>query len=72
MIVVEFQKYRGQSWMESHPTWVPIPVNEARCEDNCCTRTGFPLIPAYGISIFNSIQFNYISPKILHGQGVTV
>ena len=50
MIVVEFPKYSGQSWMESHPTWVPIPVNEARCEDNCCTRTCFPLIPAYGIS----------------------
>ena len=36
--------------MESHPTWVPMPVNEARCEDNCCTRTGFP----YGISIAKS------------------
>ena len=54
VIVVEFPKYRGQSWMESHPTWVLIPVNEARCEDNCCTRTGFPLIPAYGISIVKS------------------
>ena len=51
VIVVDFPKYRRQSWMESHQTWVPIPVNEARCKGNCCTRTGFPLIPPYGISI---------------------
>ena len=50
VIVADYPKYRGQSWMDSHPTWVLIPVNEARCEDNCCITAGFPLIPAYGIS----------------------
>lgn len=27
----------------AHPTWVPIPVVELRCEKNCCSERGIPL-----------------------------
>ena len=53
-IVVDFEKHDGPAWVDSHPTWIPISSMEVRCEDNCCSRTGFPLIPAYGITIAKS------------------
>ena len=53
-VVVDFLSYKGPNWIHEHPTWVPIPVNESRCEKNCCVRTGFPLIPAYSIPISKS------------------
>ena len=28
-------------------------INEARCDSNCCTRTGIHLIPGYAIPIVN-------------------
>lgn len=54
IIVVDFPRYKGPVWLHSHPTWVPVPVNEGRCDDNCCSRSGFPLIPGYAITIAKS------------------
>ena len=54
VVVVDFPKYSGPCWLQDHPTWLLITLNEARCEDHCCTREGFPLIPEYGISIAKS------------------
>ncbi|XP_066914121.1 uncharacterized protein [Clytia hemisphaerica] len=53
-VVVDFPRYKGPSWLPEHPTWVPIPVNEARCDTNCCSRRGFPLMPGYCIPISKS------------------
>ena len=53
-IVVDFPRYKGPSWIPEHPTWVPIPVNESRCDSNCCVRRGFPLMPGYCIPISKS------------------
>ena len=50
-IVVNFPKYSGPVWLEGHPTWVPIPQIESACENRCCIRTGFPLIPSYALTI---------------------
>ena len=46
-VVIDFPKIKGPNWIPKNPTWIPIPVNESRCEKNCCVRTGVPLIPAY-------------------------
>ena len=40
--------------MEEHPTWIPIPIDEGRCENNCCYRSGLPLMPGYCIPISKS------------------
>ena len=53
-VVVDFKRYKGPTWITDQPTWVPIPVNEARCESQCCTRRGIPLMPAYAITIAKS------------------
>ena len=53
-VVVDFPRYKGPSWIHEHPTWVPIPVNEARCDSNCCSRRGLPLMPGYCIPISKS------------------
>ena len=41
-VVVDFNGYTGPSWIDEKPTWVPIPVDEGRCETNCCVRRGIP------------------------------
>ena len=53
-VVVDFPRYKGPAWITDHPTWVPISVNEGRCESNCCSRTGLPLMPGYAIPIAKS------------------
>ena len=53
-VVVDFPRYKGPSWIQEHPTWVPIPVNESRCDNNCCSRMGLPLMPGYCIPISKS------------------
>ena len=53
-VVVDFPRYKGPSWILEHPTWVPIPVNESRCDNNCCSRMGLPLMPGYCIPISKS------------------
>ena len=53
-VVVDFPMYKGPAWIEDHPTWVPISTNSSRCESNCCSRTGLPLMPGYAIPIAKS------------------
>ena len=53
-VVVDFSGYKGPAWIADHPTWVPISANIGRCESNCCTRKGIPLMPAYAIPIAKS------------------
>ena len=53
-IVVEFPNYKGPSWIPEHPKWIPIPVNEGRCDSMCCSRTGVPPMPGYAIPIAKS------------------
>jgi hypothetical protein len=54
-VVVDFPGYKGPAWIQQHPKWVPIPVNKlVRCEYNCCSRTGIPLMPGYAIPIAKS------------------
>ena len=53
-VVIDFPGYTGPHWLENHPTWVPIPLNSGRCENNCCSRQGFPLTPGYAIPIAKS------------------
>ena len=51
-VVVEFESYTGPPWLHNHPKLVPIPVNEAHCDyDCCCTRVGIPLMPSYALPI---------------------
>ena len=54
VVVVDFPAYKGPAWMSDAPTLVPIPVDEGRCESNCCVRKGIPLIPGYAIPIAKS------------------
>ena len=53
-VVVNFPNYKGPAWLQNHPTWIPIIANESRCESDCCTRNGLPLIPGYAITITKS------------------
>ena len=53
-VVVDFPNYTGPAWVGHHPTRVPIPVNTGRCDNNCCVRRGFPLMPGYAIPIAKS------------------
>ena len=53
-VVVEFPGYKGPAWITEHPKWVPIVPNDGRCEENCCVRTGLPLMPGYAITIAKS------------------
>ena len=52
--MVDFPGYKGPPWFPSKPTWIPIPLNDGRCSKNCCSRSGFPLIPGYAIPIAKS------------------
>lgn len=65
-VVVYFNQYTGPAWMPGNPKWVPISPVESRCDSKCCSRTGFPLIPAYAIPIAKS-QGMTIGP----GQPIT-
>ena len=53
-VIVDFPKYRGPTWNKDHPTWIPITLNSVMCDDKCCSRDGFPLIPGYAITIAKS------------------
>ena len=53
-VVVDFPGYKGPAWVPNNPNWIPIPVNEGRCDSQCCTRTGLPLMPGYAITIAKS------------------
>jgi hypothetical protein len=53
-VVVEFPGYKGPAWINAHPKWVPIVPNEGRCDYDCCSRNGLPLMPGYAITIAKS------------------
>lgn len=55
-VVIDFPRYKGPHWLESHPTWVPIPLNGGKCQDSLCNcrRQGMPFIPGYAIPIAKS------------------
>ena len=54
VIFVDFPGYTGPAFHPDHPKCVPIPPVETRCESDCCTRKGFPLMAAYAITISKS------------------
>ena len=53
-VVVDFPSYSGPSWLKDHPTWIPIPPRTSRCDRNCCSRVGLPLIPCHALPIAKS------------------
>ncbi|XP_057310732.1 uncharacterized protein LOC130648690 [Hydractinia symbiolongicarpus] len=53
-VIVDFPNYKGPIWIPEHPTWIPITAVEGRCESNCCSRNGLPLMPGYAITIAKS------------------
>ena len=50
-VVVYFPKYSGPAWDINNPKFVPITPISSRCESECCTRTGLPLMPGYSLPI---------------------
>ena len=54
-IIVDFPGYKGMPGNEcipGYPSYVALTVDTGFCENKCrCQRTGYPLIPAYGITI---------------------
>ena len=50
-VVVHFYSYSGPAWNKEHPKWVPIKAETGRCDQNCCSRTGLPLVAGYSIPI---------------------
>ena len=52
--MVEFPGYSGPPWIQHYPKWIPITVDKGRCDRNCCSRKGIPLMPGYAITIAKS------------------
>lgn len=50
-VLVDFPKYQGPELVQNHPTWIPVPPIERRCECECCTRTQVPLRLGWGLTI---------------------
>ena len=50
-VIVDFPKYTGPAWIEEKPTWIPIAPQQGFCDNRCCSRTGFPLLPGYSMTI---------------------
>ena len=47
-----FKGIPGNECIPGHPTYVALTPDTGFCENKCnCQRTGYPLIPAYGITI---------------------
>ena len=57
-VICDFFTYKGPAWYENKPSWVPIVPNTGRCENNCCSRTGIPLMPGYSVPIAKSQGMN--------------
>ena len=49
---VKFEK--GMEWDKDHPTYVPIPCKEYRCEKRCCSVRTVPLRVCKAITIYKS------------------
>jgi hypothetical protein len=46
-VIVDFPTYCGPIWLESHPSWVPIPAIEIQCPNYCCSIKFVPLSLSY-------------------------
>ena len=53
-VVCDFPSYHGPFWLIDHPTWIPTVPVTSRCDSNCCSRSGLPLMPGYSIPIAKS------------------
>ena len=53
-VICDFSDYRGPTWLSNQPTWVPIVPVTTRCENNCCSRIGLPIMPGYSIPVAKS------------------
>ena len=56
-VVVDFPECTisaEEAWDPDHPTWVPIPVYEGRCEKKCCSMKIIPLRVCKAITIYKS------------------
>ena len=56
-VVVDIPGYKGipgNVCIPGYPTYVPLTVDTGFCDMKCCQRTGYPLIPAYGITIMKA------------------
>ena len=42
------------AWDPEHPTWVPVPVFERRCESKCCFQRTIPLRVCKALTIYKS------------------
>lgn len=42
-VIVDCPSYTGPTWVEGHPTWIPIPVTETLCKFKCCKIRQVPL-----------------------------
>ena len=50
-VIVYFPKYTGPPWDINNPKFVPITAIRSKCESECCSRTGLPLMPGYSLPI---------------------
>ena len=53
-VICDVSDYRGPTWLSNQPTWVPIVPITTRCENNCCSRTGLPIMSGYSILVAKS------------------
>ena len=50
-VMVDFPKYTGPSFLEDHPTWIPVAVVQRRLDCQCCSRKQLPLRLGWGTTI---------------------
>ncbi|XP_066914213.1 uncharacterized protein [Clytia hemisphaerica] len=50
-VIVYFPRYTGPAWDINNPKFIPITAVRSKCESECCSRTGLPLIPGYSLPI---------------------
>ena len=56
-VVVDFPELKiplDKAWDPNHPSWVPIPCLERRCEKKCCSAKSIPLRVCKAITIYKS------------------
>lgn len=56
-MIVDFPNVKfepGTEWDPAHPTWVPVPVVEVRCEKRCCAMKTIPLCVCEAMTIDKS------------------